>query len=178
MSYDLNKVFTEGFTDNSTVPPTVSVARSNIRALHGLFGPKLELGHRSFHPFVTVKGGFVDFLFDNRPATVGTPAPWIICARVTSARSSIQAVDSKAISVRSACAWTRATKSISRAERTTICVPRSAHISGSEPYLMQKFLRLGRVALSLQRLRALSVRTGFFYFFLYFATQLLAPFRV
>ena len=32
MSYDLNKVFTEAFTDNSTVPPTVSVARSNIRA--------------------------------------------------------------------------------------------------------------------------------------------------
>ncbi|HWZ98491.1 MAG TPA: hypothetical protein VN025_12090 [Candidatus Dormibacteraeota bacterium] len=72
MSYDFNKVFTEGFTDNSTVPPTVSIARSNIRALHGMFGPKLELGHYSFHPFITVKGGGNTFFFDNRPATVGT----------------------------------------------------------------------------------------------------------
>lgn len=72
MSYDFNKVFTEGFTDNSTVPPTVTVTRSDIRVLHGLFGPKLELGHRNLHPFLTVKGGFNHFFLDNRPATVGT----------------------------------------------------------------------------------------------------------
>ena len=72
MSYDFNQVFTEGFADNSTVPPSVTLERSNLRALHGLFGPKLELGHHSFHPFLTVKGGFTDFLFDSRPATVST----------------------------------------------------------------------------------------------------------
>lgn len=72
MSYDFNRVFHEGFTDDSTLPPTVTIARSNMRALHGLFGPKLELGHSSFHPFVTVKGGFVNFMFDSRPATLGT----------------------------------------------------------------------------------------------------------
>jgi len=71
MSYDFNRVFTEGFTDNSTVPPTVTVARSDIRALHGLVGPKLELGHRNLHPFLTVKGGFNHLFLDNRPATVG-----------------------------------------------------------------------------------------------------------
>jgi len=71
MSYDFNRVFTEGFTDNSTVPPTVTVARSDIRALHGLFGPKLELGHHNLHPFLTVKGGFNHFFLDSRPATVG-----------------------------------------------------------------------------------------------------------
>ena len=72
MSYDFNQVFTEGFTDNSTVPPTVTVARSDIRVLHGLFGPKLDFGHHSFHPFLTLKGGFNHFFLDNRPATVGT----------------------------------------------------------------------------------------------------------
>ena len=72
MSYDFNQVFTEGFTNNSTVPPTVTLTRSNLRVLHGLFGPKLELGHHSFHPFLTVKGGFNHFFLDNRPATVGT----------------------------------------------------------------------------------------------------------
>ena len=72
MSYDFNKIFTEGFTDNSTVPPTTTVARSDIRVLHGLFGPKLDFGHQSFHPFLTLKGGFNHFFLDNRPATVGT----------------------------------------------------------------------------------------------------------
>ena len=71
MSYDFNQVFTEGFTNNSTVPPTVTLARSNIRALHGLFGPKVDLGPHNFHPFITVKGGFNHFFLDSRPATVG-----------------------------------------------------------------------------------------------------------
>jgi hypothetical protein len=70
MSYDFNQVFTEGFTDTST--GTVSINRSNLRVLHGMFGPKLELGHFPIHPFVTVKGGFVNFRFDNRPATFDT----------------------------------------------------------------------------------------------------------
>jgi hypothetical protein len=70
MSYDFNQVFTEGFTDTST--GTVSINRSNLRVLHGMFGPKLELGHFPLHPFVAVKGGFVNFRFDNRPATFDT----------------------------------------------------------------------------------------------------------
>jgi len=70
MGYDFNQVFTEGFTDTST--GTVSINRSNLRVLHGMFGPKLEIGHFPIHPFVTVKGGFVDFRFDNRPATFDT----------------------------------------------------------------------------------------------------------
>jgi hypothetical protein len=72
VSYDFNKVFTEGFTDNTIAPPTVTVVNSNLRVLHGLVGPKLELGHRNLHPFLTVKGGFNHFFLDNRPATVGT----------------------------------------------------------------------------------------------------------
>jgi hypothetical protein len=71
MSYDFNRVFSEGFTDNSTVPPSVTVARSDIRVLHGLVGPKLEFGHHNLHPFLTVKGGFNHFFLDSRPATVG-----------------------------------------------------------------------------------------------------------
>jgi hypothetical protein len=70
MAYDFNQVFTEGFTDTST--GTVSVKRSNLRALHAMFGPKIEIGHFPIHPFVTVKGGFMDFRFDNRPATFDT----------------------------------------------------------------------------------------------------------
>jgi hypothetical protein len=71
MSYDFNQVFTEGFTNTTT--GTVTLQRSNLRALHGLFGPKLELGrHGGLHPFITVKGGFTNFRFDSRPATFST----------------------------------------------------------------------------------------------------------
>ena len=72
MSYDFTQAFTEGFTDNSAVPPTVTLQRSNLRVLHGLFGPKFIGGHGSIRPFFTVKGGFVNFRFDPRPATLAT----------------------------------------------------------------------------------------------------------
>jgi hypothetical protein len=72
MSYDFNQVFSEGFTDNSTVPPTVTVVRSNLRIIHGLFGPKIELGHSNFHPFLTAKGGFINFRLDSSPANLNT----------------------------------------------------------------------------------------------------------
>ena len=69
MSYDFKQVFTEGFTDNSAVPPTVTVVNSNLKVLHGLFGPKIEAGHGAIRPYLTVKGGFVNFRLDPRPAS-------------------------------------------------------------------------------------------------------------
>jgi len=68
MNYDFNQVFNEDFRNGTTV----TVQRSNLRLLHGLLGPKLALGHSRFHPFVTVKGGFLDSMFDTRPANLNT----------------------------------------------------------------------------------------------------------
>jgi hypothetical protein len=70
MSYDFNQVYNEGFTNTSG--GTVTFANTGIRTLHGLFGPKVELGHRSFRPFVELKGGFVNYQFDARPASFDT----------------------------------------------------------------------------------------------------------
>lgn len=70
ISYDFDQAFTEGFTNTST--GSIFIQRSNVRLLHGLFGPKLELGSSHFHPFLTVKGGFLNTRFDSAPATVGT----------------------------------------------------------------------------------------------------------
>jgi len=70
MAYDFDRVFTEGFTDNST--GSISAQRTNMRILHGEFGPKLDLGHGRFHPFVFAKGGFVNYNLSGAPATVGT----------------------------------------------------------------------------------------------------------
>lgn len=69
-AYDFDQVFTEGFTNTST--GTLTVQRSNLRVLHGMIGPKVEIGHSWVHPFVTLKGGAVNFRFDTRPANLAT----------------------------------------------------------------------------------------------------------
>jgi len=70
MSYDFEQAFTEGFTNTST--GTVTLQRSNLRVLHGLFGPKIVAGHGLIRPFITLKGGFTNFRLDPRPATFAT----------------------------------------------------------------------------------------------------------
>jgi hypothetical protein len=70
MAYDFSRAFTEGFTDNSN--GTVTFQRTDLRVLHGLFGPRINLGSHAIQPFVTAKGGFINFRLDNAPATFGT----------------------------------------------------------------------------------------------------------
>ena len=70
MSYDFDQAFSEGFTDTTT--GAVSIQRTGMRVLHGEFGPKVNIGHHAIQPFVTLKGGFIDFRLNNAPATVGT----------------------------------------------------------------------------------------------------------
>jgi hypothetical protein len=69
MAYDFNRVFTEGFTD--TTSGTVITENSNLRVLHGLFGPKFQTSG-PVRVFVTVKGGFTNFRFDPTPASFDT----------------------------------------------------------------------------------------------------------
>jgi hypothetical protein len=69
MSYDFNRAFTEGFTD--TTGATITTQSSNIRVLHGLFGPKFQTSG-PVRVFVTVKGGFTNFRLDSTPASFST----------------------------------------------------------------------------------------------------------
>jgi hypothetical protein len=64
MSYDFNQTFTEGCTDTST--GTVTFSRTNLRILYGEFGPRINIGRHAIQPFITLKGGFVDFRIDGR----------------------------------------------------------------------------------------------------------------
>lgn len=64
MSYDFNQTFTDSGTG------TVTFSRTNLRILHGEFGPRMNIGHHAIQPFVTLKGGFVDFRIDGAPATL------------------------------------------------------------------------------------------------------------
>ena len=67
MSYDFQQAFTEGFTNTSG--GAVVFQNSNLKVLHGLFGPKIVAGHGAIRPFLMVKGGFVNFRLDPRPAS-------------------------------------------------------------------------------------------------------------
>jgi hypothetical protein len=67
MSYDFQQAFTEGFT--STTGGGITFQNSNLKVLHGLVGPKFIGGHGKIRPFLTVKGGFVNFRLDPRPAS-------------------------------------------------------------------------------------------------------------
>jgi hypothetical protein len=71
-AYDFDQAFTQTFRDNTT--GSITLRRSGIRILHGEFGPKINLGLERWHihPFVTLKGGFIDFRINNAPATIGT----------------------------------------------------------------------------------------------------------
>jgi hypothetical protein len=67
MSYDFQQAFAEGFTNPSG--GALTFQNSNLKVLHGLFGPKFVAGHGRIRPFLTVKGGFINFQLDPRPAS-------------------------------------------------------------------------------------------------------------
>jgi hypothetical protein len=69
-AYDFEKAFSEGFTDPTT--GSISINRSNLRVLHGVGGFKIHAPLGGFRPFITLRGGVVNFRFDNRPITFGT----------------------------------------------------------------------------------------------------------
>lgn len=56
MGYLFKRGFLEDF--NNGIPGNASLVNSNVRVLHGEFGPKFNFLSGPFHPFVTVKGGF------------------------------------------------------------------------------------------------------------------------
>jgi len=65
MSYDFEQAFTETFTSGTIV----RLQPSNLKVLHGLVGPKVVAGHGRIRPFLTVKGGLINFRLDPRPAS-------------------------------------------------------------------------------------------------------------
>ena len=68
LSYD----FDQGFLEHCTSASCVGlVANSNLKVLHGLAGVKFIGSRHAIRPFVTVKGGFINFQLNPKPATFG-----------------------------------------------------------------------------------------------------------
>jgi hypothetical protein len=68
MAYDFAKNFT--ITTSSFTTST-----RNLRMLHGLFGPKFQVGTGAIRAFATVKGGFLNFSTDHNLANQFTGVP-------------------------------------------------------------------------------------------------------
>jgi hypothetical protein len=62
LAYDYGINFDEAYRNISN-GHIAAIERTSIGVTHGLFGPTLEPAKGSFRPFVTLKGGFVDFRF-------------------------------------------------------------------------------------------------------------------
>src|SRR6202166_4439840 len=60
LAYDYGINFDEAYRNIANGNIT-AIERTSIGVTHGLFGPKLQPGGGGFRPFVTLKGGFVDF---------------------------------------------------------------------------------------------------------------------
>jgi hypothetical protein len=69
-AYDFEQTLSQGFTNTAT--GSVTIQRTNVRLLDGLFGPKLQTNKGSVRLFVTAKGGFLSFNVSHAPATVST----------------------------------------------------------------------------------------------------------
>jgi hypothetical protein len=65
VAYDFTQEYTSGFTN--TIDGSLSFYTTGVRTLHGLFGPRVVLGHGPVRPFVEVKGGFINYVFDQAP---------------------------------------------------------------------------------------------------------------
>jgi hypothetical protein len=61
-AYDWNRNYSSSLTN---VGGGTSIVTSNLRLVHGLFGPKFDFTHGAFRPFVTAKGGFLNFSGSN-----------------------------------------------------------------------------------------------------------------
>jgi hypothetical protein len=81
MAYDFNQGFGELTTGTGG---TIVVQNANIHVLHGLFGPKIELGHGRIHPFVVVKGGFDKFFVNSCPTSFSCVSSQIVNLRASS----------------------------------------------------------------------------------------------
>jgi len=62
LAYDYGINFDEAYR-NIANGDISAIVRTSIGVTHGLFGPTLQPAKGGFRPFVTLKGGFVDFRF-------------------------------------------------------------------------------------------------------------------
>ena len=67
MNYDFKKNFTSTFSNGVNT----QFVNTRLRNLHGLFGPKFDIGNGPVRAFVTGKTGFINFSVSDQSAPAG-----------------------------------------------------------------------------------------------------------
>jgi hypothetical protein len=88
MAYDYGINFEEAYR-NITTGDIVAIGRTSIGATHGLFGPMLEPAKGNLRPFVTLKGGFVDFRLSPSLLPLGGVVTTILSIRTSSLNAAV-----------------------------------------------------------------------------------------
>ena len=110
-----------------------AIERTSVGVTHGLFGPTLQPAKGGFRPFVTLKGGFIDFRLSPSLLPFGGVVSTILGIRTSSLnRQSIQEVGSRRFSVRWAYGSNWGTRFTSTMVHTTTCGSHSVRSSNSE----------------------------------------------
>ena len=81
-AYDYGINFNEAYR-NITNGNVTAIERTSIGVTHGLIGPALERAKGAFRPFVTIKGGFIDFRLSPSLLPIGTVASTILGIRTS-----------------------------------------------------------------------------------------------
>ena len=88
LAYDYGINFDEAYRNISN-GDIAAIERTSIGVTHGLFGPTLQPAKGSFRPFVTLKGGFVDFRFSTSLLPYSNLASAILGIRTSNVNAAI-----------------------------------------------------------------------------------------
>ena len=83
LAYDYGINFHETYR-NITNGDITAIERTSIGVTHGLFGPTLQPAKGRFRPFVTLKGGFMDFRLSSSLLPLSTAESTLIGIRTSS----------------------------------------------------------------------------------------------
>jgi len=120
---EINYDFNQAFTDHCVATGcTVTVANSNLKVLHGLFGAKIIGGHGRFgHSSRSRAALLISGLIRGQLLSERLRTRWTTCAQTTSVGRFTRAQVWKGILARLVCALKPAMKSTSPEARTTMC---------------------------------------------------------
>lgn len=88
LAYDYGVNFRELYIDASNTDG-IAIERTSIGVTDGLIGPKFEPAAGHFHPFATVKGGFVDFRLSPSLLPYSTEISTILGLRTSSVNAAL-----------------------------------------------------------------------------------------
>jgi hypothetical protein len=83
LAYDYGVNFHEAYR-NVANGDIAAIARTSIGVTHGLLGPTLQPANGRFRPFVTLKGGFIDFRLSPSLLSLGTLESTLLSIRTSS----------------------------------------------------------------------------------------------